>query len=213
MLAGALKRDRFRVEFGYSAKEGLLKFNNNQYVLIVLGAIMQDMDGLEVLQRIRATSGVPVLMLYTESEVTDKIYGLRLGADDYMTIPFEMKEFAARVHSLIRRYTVLNHVSDEKKTLVFNSLQIDPNQRLVVANGCKIEMQAKEFDILFYLAQNCNRVYTKKQIYEKVWQKEYMYDDNNIMAHISKIRKQLRKSSANIQNVRGVGYRFVEDNT
>ncbi|WP_025720085.1 response regulator transcription factor [Paenibacillus sp. 1-18] len=209
-LVKALTENNLAVEFTHSGQESLLRFSRGKYISIVLDVKLNDIDGFEVLQKIRTASCVPVLMLNAKNETVDNVCALRLGADDYMTKPFERNEFVARVQSLIRRYTVLNNVSELEKKLFFNSLEIDPNKRVVVIDGRNVELKGKEFDILFYLAQNCNRIYTKKQIYEEVWKREYMYDDNNIMSHISKIRKKIEKSSANIQNIKGVGYRFVE---
>lgn len=209
-LVKSLTENNLAVEFTHSGQESLLRFSKGKYMLIVLDVKLNDIDGFEVLQKIRNASCVPVLMLSAKKDVVENICSLKLGADDYMTRPFERNEFVARIQSLIRRHTVLNNVSALEKKLVFNSLEIDPNKRVVVIDGRNVELQAKQFDILFYLAQNCNRIYTKKQIYEEVWKREYMYDDNNIMSHISKIRKRIQKSSASIQNIKGVGYRFVE---
>lgn len=181
-------------------------------MLVVLDVMMPGLDGFEVLRKIRETSAVPVLMLTARDDNIDKVYGLRLGADDYLTKPFDINEFSARVHSLVRRYTILNGSGEEiLGRLSFKNLEIDPDRRLVTVCGRGIELQAKEFDILYYLAKNKGRALTKKQIYEEVWQEEYLYDDSNIMAHISKIRRLIEPDSKKptyIQTIKGVGYRF-----
>jgi len=204
--------DGFEAACASDGREGLEKLEEGSPVLVVLDVMMPGLDGFEVLRKIRETSAVPVLMLTARDDNIDKVYGLRLGADDYLTKPFDINEFSARVHSLVRRYTILNGSGEEiPGRLSFKNLEIDPDRRLVTVCGRGIELQAKEFDILYYLAKNKGRALTKKQIYEEVWQEEYLYDDSNIMAHISKIRRLIEPDSKKptyIQTIKGVGYRF-----
>jgi DNA-binding response OmpR family regulator len=154
-------------------------------------------------------------MLTAKTASTDKVNGLRSGADDYLTKPFNVEEFIARVLSLIRRYTTLNNnVSEETNRLSFQNLSIDLHTRIVQIEDRQIEPYAKEFDILCYLARNQGRILTKQQIYEEIWQEPYAYDDNNIMGYISKLRKQIEPDPNNptyIQTVKGVGYRFSRE--
>lgn len=194
--------------------EGLqmLEENKNVCSLIILDIMMPDLDGFQVLQQVRQTSNVPVLMLTAKSDEEDKVSGLRMGADDYLTKPFSINELMARVNSLIRRYTLLNPTSStETDCMVFQGMTIDHLNRLVFMNDVQVELTGKEFDLLFFLAANKGKVFTKKQIYTHVWEEEYAFDDSNIMSFISKLRKKIEPDPEHpfyILTVRGVGYRF-----
>lgn len=180
--------------------------------LIILDVMMPDLDGFQVLQKIRETSNVPVLMLTARSEEEDKVSGLRLGADDYLTKPFSINELMARVNSLIRRYTTLNPTMEtDTECMTLKGMVIDKTNRLVTVHDNMAELTGKEFDLLFFLAANKGRVFTKKQIYTQVWEEDYAFDDSNIMSFISKLRKKIEPDPEHpyyIQTVRGVGYRF-----
>ena len=194
--------------------EGLhiLEESKNACSLIILDIMMPDLDGFQVLQQIRQTSNVPVLMLTAKSDEEDKVSGLRMGADDYLTKPFSINELMARVNSLIRRYTLLNPISStETDCMVFQGMTIDNLNRLVFMNDVQVELTGKEFDLLSFLAANKGKVFTKKQIYTHVWEEEYAFDDSNIMSFISKLRKKIEPDPEHpfyILTVRGVGYRF-----
>lgn len=194
--------------------EGLqmLEGNKNVCSLIILDIMMPDLDGFQVLQQVRQTSNVPVLMLTAKSDEEDKVSGLRMGADDYLTKPFSINELMARVNSLIRRYTLLNPISStETDCMVFQGMTIDNLNRLVFVNDVQVELTGKEFDLLSFLAANKGKVFTKKQIYTHVWEEEYAFDDSNIMSFISKLRKKIEPDPEHpfyILTVRGVGYRF-----
>lgn len=177
--------------------EGLhiLEENKNTCSLIILDIMMPDLDGFQVLQQIRQTSNVPVLMLTAKSDEEDKVSGLRMGADDYLTKPFSINELMARVNSLIRRYTLLNPTSSaETDCMVFQGMTIDNLNRLVFMNDVQVELTGKEFDLLSFLAANKGKIFTKKQIYTHVWEEEYAFDDSNIMSFISKLRKKLNQT-------------------
>ena len=194
--------------------EGLqmLEENKNVCSLIILDIMMPDLDGFQVLQQVRQTSNVPILMLTAKSDEEDKVSGLRMGADDYLTKPFSINELMARVNSLIRRYTLLNPTSStETDCMVFQGMTIDNLNRLVFMNDVQVELTGKEFDLLSFLAANKGKVFTKKQIYTHVWEEEYAFDDSNIMSFISKLRKKIEPDPEHpfyILTVRGVGYRF-----
>ena len=193
----------------------LAEENAGSLALIILDVMMPDIDGFQVLQHIRKTSNVPVLMLTAKSDEDDKVSGLRMGADDYLTKPFSINELLARVHSLVRRYTTLNPVpGTQAECMRLAGMVIDKANRLVTVGDRAVELTGKEFDLLFFLAANKGRVFTKKQIYTQVWEEEYAFDDGNIMAFISKLRKKLEPDPEHpfyIQTVRGVGYRFNKE--
>jgi len=194
--------------------EGLRLANENRSncSLVILDVMMSDIDGFQVLRKIRETSNVPVLMLTAKSDEEDKVSGLRLGADDYLTKPFSLNELMARVNSLIRRFTTLNPTSTiNPDILTLKDMVIDKENRIVSINAVPVDLTGKEFDLLYFLASNKGRVFTKKQIYTQVWEEEYAFDDNNIMSFISKLRKKVEPDPDHpfyILTVRGVGYRF-----
>ena len=190
----------------------LVEENTDTYSLIILDIMMPDLDGFQVLQKIRQTSNVPVLMLTAKSGEEDKVSGLRIGADDYLTKPFSINELMARVGSLIRRYTLLNPDSNtDADCMKFQGMVIDNVNRIVLINDVQVELTGKEFALLSFLVANKGKVFTKKQIYTHVWEEEYAFDDSNIMSFISKLRKKIEPDPEHpfyILTVRGVGYRF-----
>lgn len=171
--------------------KGIKLFNNNEYKLIVLDIMLPDINGLSLLSKIRNKSNIPILMLTAKNTEEDKVLGLRLGADDYLTKPFGINEFLARIESLIRRYTTFNdNFHNKKNFLQFKNLTIDFENRTVLIDNNLVILTAKEFDLLYFLASNQGKIYTKKQLYNQVWNDEYAFDDNNIMSFISKLRKK-----------------------
>lgn len=215
LLKKCVEKENISAELAYTGTDGLKLALQGNYQLIVLDVMLPEIDGFHILEKIRSVSAVPVLMLTAKTASTDKVNGLRSGADDYLTKPFDVEEFIARVLSLIRRYTTLNNsASEEPHRLSFQKLTIDLDTRIVHIGDGQVELHAKEFDILCYLAKNQGRILTKQQIYEEIWQEPYAYDDNNIMGYISKLRKQIEPDPNNptyIQTVKGVGYRFSRE--
>lgn len=197
-----------------TGKDGLRKLAENEYQLVILDVMMPGMDGFETLVEIRKTSSLPILMLTAKDDNISKVHGLRVGADDYLTKPFNMDELIARIHSLIRRYTRFNQKDEIPQQLEFDSLEIDLNNRSITTINGIFELPPKEFDLLLFCARNQGRILTKKQIYEEVWGEVYCYDDSNIMAIISRLRKKLEanpKELKYIQTIKGVGYRFNKE--
>ena len=200
----------------YNGIEGvrLIDENKDSYSLIILDVMLPDIDGFQILQKIRDTSNIPVLMLTAKSNEEDKVFGLRLGADDYLTKPFGINELMARVNSLIRRYTTLNPFTVDIDSISLKDMVIDKLNRTVTVKDIPVSLTGKEFDLLLFLASNKGRVFTKKQIYSQVWEEEYAFDDSNIMSFISKLRKKIEPDPDHpfyILTVRGVGYRFNKE--
>lgn len=200
----------------YNGIEGvrLIDENKDSYSLIILDVMLPDIDGFQILQKIRDTSNIPVLMLTAKSNEEDKVFGLRLGADDYLTKPFGINELMARVNSLIRRYTTLNPFTIDIDRISLKDMVIDKLNRTVTVKDIPVSLTGKEFDLLLFLASNKGRVFTKKQIYSQVWEEEYAFDDSNIMSFISKLRKKIEPDPDHpfyILTVRGVGYRFNKE--
>lgn len=217
LMKKCVEQENLAAVVAHNGVEGLrlLAENKDACALIILDVMMPDMDGFQVLQKIRAKNNVPVLMLTAKSGEEDKVAGLRLGADDYLTKPFSINELMARVNSLIRRYTTLNPVAgNEAATMLLKDMVIDKVNRTVTVQNLPVELTGKEFDLLVFLVSNKGRVFTKKQIYTQVWAEEYAFDDSNIMSFISKLRKKVEPNPDQpfyIQTVRGVGYRFNKE--
>lgn len=211
LMKKCVEQENLSTVAAHGGLEGLrlLEENKDTCSLIILDVMMQDMDGFQVLQKIREKNNVPVLMLTAKSDEEDKVFGLRLGADDYLTKPFSINELMARVNSLIRRYTTLNPVAgNEAATMLLKDMVIDKVNRTVTVQNLPVELTGKEFDLLLFLASNKGRVFTKKQIYTQVWAEEYAFDDSNIMSFISKLRKKIEPNPEQpfyIQTIRGVG--------
>jgi len=217
LMKKCVEQENLSALVAHGGVEGLRLANENRSncSLIILDVMMPDIDGFQVLRKIRETSNVPVLMLTAKSDEEDKVSGLRLGADDYLTKPFSLNELMARVNSLIRRFTTLNPISTiDIDSLTLKNMVIDKENRIVSINAVPVDLTSKEFDLLYFLASNKGRVFTKKQIYTHVWAEEYAFDDNNIMSFISKLRKKIEPDPEHpfyILTVRGVGYRFNKE--
>lgn len=215
LLKTCIENNDMKVDIANTASEGIKLFNNNEYKLIVLDIMLPDINGLSLLSKIRNKSNIPILMLTAKNTEEDKVLGLHLGADDYLTKPFGINEFLARIESLIRRYTTFNNSIDNKSNILqFKNLKIDFLNRTVTVDDTIVNLTAKEFDLLYFFASNQGKIFTKKQLYNNVWNDEYAFDDNNIMSFISKLRKKLliNPDTINyIETIRGVGYRFKNE--
>ena len=206
--------ERIEADVSYSGKSGLQKLREQDYQLVILDVMMPGFDGFETLEQIRKENSLPILMFTSKNDSASKVRGLRAGADDYLTKPFDMDELIARIVSLIRRYTRFNQKEGQSQTFDFDGLTIDFNSRSIITVNGEFELPPKEFDLLLFLAKNQGKILTKQQIYEKVWGEDYVYDDSNIMAIISRLRKKVEENPGTpkyIQTVKGIGYRFNKE--
>lgn len=211
LIKKSLIHENIWADYSYSGFDAIEKIKTNTYQLVILDVMMPGMDGFETLEKIREISQLPILMLTSKDSSSSKVLGLRSGADDYLTKPFDMDELIARVISLIRRYVRFGSEEKEASKLHYNGLTIDIDNRSVESKKGNFQLPPKEFDTLLYLAKNQGRILTKQMIYEEVWEEEYFYDDSNIMAIISRLRKKIEEDTSNpkyIQTIKGVGYRF-----
>lgn len=212
ILTKVIRSENMEADCCFNGKDGLKKLQEEVYQLVILDVMMHDIDGFETLELLRKNYELPILMLTARDDSRSKVRGLRAGADDYLTKPFNMDELIARVVSLTRRYTLFNHEEGPiSQHLSFGSLHIDVNNRSVESDNGTFTLPPKEFDILLYLIQNQGRILTKKQIYEQVWGEPYRYDDNTIMPVISRLRKKIEPASGPpqfIHTIKGIGYRF-----
>lgn len=216
LIKDCMEQEDVLIEYICSGDVALEKVKNleEDYCLIILDIMLPQIDGLTILGELRKSNHIPVLMLTAKGEEIDKVVGLRLGADDYLTKPFGINELKARIYSLIRRYTVFGEPSENKIKMEFGDLKINMEDRVVSIREKNIELTNKEFNLLAFLASRPGRAFTKKQLYAEVWDEEYCFDDNNLIAFISKLRKKIEpdeNSPVYIQTVRGVGYRFRKE--
>lgn len=203
--------EKYEINIAWTGKQGLDFLKQKKYSLILLDVMLPGIDGFSVLKKIRKNYTIPVILLTAKDSQTDKVNGLYIGADDYITKPFDIKELLARVDSQIRRNTVFNNGLSKIEELKYPAITINPVSKSIKTEKGEVLLTGKEFDVLYFLASTPRQVYTKKQIYKAVWQEEYVYDDDNIMAVISKIRKKIEINPGTprfIITIRGVGYRF-----
>lgn len=211
LLKKVVITEKIEADCCYTGKDGVDMIANENYQLIVLDVMMPGMNGFETLEKIRGISNIPILMLTARNDSGSKVKGLRLGADDYLTKPFNMTEFIARVVALIRRYTRFNENEKDIKQLTYEGLTIDLDRHSVITQKDTFILTAKEFDVLLLCAKHQGKILTKKQIYEAVWKEPYIYDDANIMSVISRLRKKIEPDPSNptfIQTIKGIGYQF-----
>ena len=199
LIKRSVQTENIAADFCNTGKEGLQKLKEQEYQLVILDVMMPGMDGFETLEEIRKEHSLPILMFTSKNDSISKVRGLRAGADDYLTKPFDMDELIARIVSLIRRYTRFNQQAGTMQKLNFDGLQIDLENRSVTTGNGTFELPPKEFDLLLYCVKNQGRILTKQQIYEEVWGEEYFYDDSNIMAIISRLR--VKKQIAEMTDV------------
>ena len=206
LLAEFLKREGFAVDFEYEGKRGLDRALAGNYNLIVLDVMLPGLDGFEILRRLRPKSRVPVLMLTARGEDIDRIVGLELGADDYMTKPFNAKELAARIRAILRRVQERPAVPAGK--IEVNGVTLDPGSREVFWEGQPVEVTTFEFDILELLMRAAGRVLSRDDLMEVLYNRKATPFDRSIDMHVSHLRKKLESDRPRIKTVRGVGYQF-----
>ncbi|MDK2918765.1 MAG: hypothetical protein PWQ37_1498 [Candidatus Petromonas sp.] len=216
LLQRYIEKEGYSVDTASDGLEAISLFNQNEYHLVILDIMMPQIDGIEVCRRLRNDTNVPIIMLTAKDDETDKVLGLRIGADDYMTKPFGMNELMARVNAHLRRYLVLSGGSNltNKNILEFNNLKIDLKSYMVYRGKELLNLTAKEFELLKFFASHPNQVFTKAQIFKYVWGDEYIEDDNTVMVHIRRLRKKIEVNPEKpqfIQTVWGIGYKFVEE--
>ena len=194
LLQMYLEKEGYVVTLAFDGGQGLSKFRSIHPDLVLLDVMMPVMDGWGVCSAIRSESDTPVIMLTAKSETSDKVMGLKAGADDYITKPFEMKEVLARIEAVLRRS---DRSSTEKKTrrLVFDNLIIDMDAFELTVSGKKVDTPPKEMELLFYLASSPNRVYTRNQLLDEVWGFDYFGDSRTVDVHVKRLREKLEGAS------------------
>jgi DNA-binding response OmpR family regulator len=215
LLSYPLRKDGYEVVQASDGREALARFSETTFDLVVLDVMMPRMDGLEVCRRLRAKSTVPIIMLTAKAEEIDKVLGLELGADDYITKPFSMREFRSRVKATLRRAGMArDREAPEDETLQSGELAIDFAKRAVQVRGEDVQTTYVEFEILAALARNPGRVFTRDMLLTRVWGDSAYRDPRTIDVHIRHLREKLEldaKQPEYLFTVRGVGYRFRDD--
>jgi DNA-binding response OmpR family regulator len=215
LLSFPLQRDGYEVVQASDGREALARFSEQQFDLVVLDLMLPRIDGLEVCKRLRAKgSTVPIIMLTAKSEEIDKVLGLELGADDYITKPFSMREFRSRVKAALRRAGMAHPEADDEQPIEVRGLRIDPTKRTVVRHGDTIATTFVEFEILTALARTPGRVFTRDMLLARVWGDSAYRDPRTIDVHIRHLREKIEtdpKEPEYLFTVRGVGYRFRDE--
>src|SRR6476661_3088519 len=213
LLSYPLRKDGYEVVQANDGGEALERFAEGTFDLVVLDVMMPRLDGLETCRRLRATSTVPIIMLTAKAEEIDKVLGLELGADDYITKPFSMREFRSRVRAALRRAGMSRdrEHSPDDEALEVGELRIEPAKRTVSVRGEDIRLTFVEFEILTALAHNPGRVFTREMLLTRIWGDSAFRDPRTIDVHIRHLREKLEldaKEPEYLFTVRGVGYRF-----
>ncbi|MFJ7755074.1 response regulator transcription factor [Peribacillus muralis] len=212
LISVFLENEGFQTKQAEDAFEALELLDAINFDLIILDIMMPKMDGMEVCMKIRQERSMPILMLSAKSEDMDKIQGLAMGADDYLTKPFNALELIARVKSQLRRYKKYNpDANQDKHIIVIGDLTINTDTRQTMVGDKEVRLTPKEFDILELLARNKGIVLSVSKIYEAVWKEGFFKSDNNVMVHITKIRDKIEEDSKHpiyIKTVWGVGYKI-----
>jgi DNA-binding response OmpR family regulator len=210
-----LEKAGFRTLRAHDGEAALRRFQAEGASAVVLDVMLPELDGWEVLKRLRAdprSAKVPVLMLTARGEETDKVLGLELGADDYLTKPFSPRELVARVKALLRRSkpgVVPVASATSGPALRFDGLEVDPGSHEIRVKGKLVELTAREFQLLHYFAQRPGRVLTREMLLEELWQMDPDVETRTVDVHMRRLRQKLGSAEAMLQTVRGVGYKFV----
>ena len=209
LLRMYLEKEGYAVTVANDGGMGLEKFRAIKPDLVLLDVMMPVMDGWAVCRAIRAEYQTPIIMLTAKGETDDKVQGLKGGADDYITKPFEMKEVLARIEAVLRRSGAAGGDTNSRR-LVFDKLVIDMDAFELTVNGKKVDTPPKEMELLYYLASSPNRVYTRNQLLDEVWGFDYFGDSRTVDVHVKRLREKLEgvSESWNLKTVWGVGYKF-----
>ncbi len=211
LLTYPLRKDGYEVVAATDGREALDRFAQQRFDLVVLDIMLPKMDGIEVCRRMRSRSQVPIIMLTAKDDEIDKVLGLEMGADDYITKPFSMREFRSRVRATLRRAEMLGARPGREERIVAGDLQVDFERRVVTMRGEQTRLTYVEFEILATLARSPGRVHTREMILEQVWGDSAYRDPRTIDVHIRHLREKLERDPRTPEylfTVRGVGYRF-----
>lgn len=212
-----LKDNNFEVVTAFDGRQGLVNATNNNYSLIVLDLMLPELDGMEVCKQLRINKiNTPILILTSRAEEFDKVLGLELGADDYLTKPFSIREMVARVKAIIRRHEITHERSkeNEDQELHFNNLYVNIEKRKVIVRNQPVDLSPKEFDLLVFLASKAGKTFSREQLLNQIWGVEFEGFEHTVNSHINRLRSKIEQDLNHpefILTTWGVGYRFKED--
>lgn len=212
LIAEVLKKENYNVIQAFDGKEAIEKYNEN-FQMIILDLMLPYVDGIEVLRKIREKSNLPIIILSAKDEEVDRIVGLSMGADDYIMKPFSVRELVARIKANLRRYVDYNNTKFKNTILNYRDLKMDILNYKVLKQEKELNLTPKEFELLKLFISNPNRVFTKAQLFNSVWENEYLNDDNTVMVHIKRLRNKIEDNTNDynyIQTVWGIGYKLGE---
>jgi len=210
-LAFLLGKEGYEVEVAADGNEAIAKFDKSGADLVLLDLMLPGISGTEVCKQIRATSNVPIIMLTAKDDEVDKVVGLELGADDYVTKPYSSRELLARVRAVLRRNGDIAGDNLVTTTVQVGPLKLDADRHLVTFKGEQIMLPLKEFELLEFLMRNAGRVLTRVQIIDRIWGSDYVGDTKTLDVHIKRLRSKFESDPANpelIQTIRGLGYKM-----
>ena len=210
-LAYLLKKESYEVEVAVNGKEAIDLFNSFKPDLILLDLMIPEVSGTEVCRVIRSTSQVPIIMLTAKDSEIDKVVGLELGADDYVTKPYSSRELLARIKAVMRRNSADSHPAEDGQELVVGPIRMDLDKHQITVNSISVSFPLKEFELLEYLMRNSGRVLTRSQLIDRVWGNDYYGDTKTLDVHIKRLRAKIEADPANptlIHTIRGLGYKL-----
>ncbi len=209
MLKLYFENEGYQVKTASDGVEGVNYFKIYEPDIVLLDIMMPKKDGWQVCREIREVSPKPVIMITAKGEVFDKVLGLELGADDFIVKPFDMKELSARIKAVLRRYNAHSKTQDDE-VVRFENIEISLQKYELKLNGKSIDIPPKELELLYFLASNCNRVFTRDQLLDKVWGFDYLGDSRTVDVHVKRLREKLECVSDkwSLKTVWGVGYKF-----
>lgn len=208
-----LRNKEYSIFKAYEGNEAMNILNSEEIKLVILDLMMPGIDGYALIKKIRSNSKIPIIIISAKCENYDKVIGLDIGADDYITKPFDPLELIARVNAQLRRCYSLNLEDNIGNVIKSKDLILDRDKVVVTKSEKEVPLTLKEFKLLELFMENKNKVLTKQRIFENVWNEEYLYDDNVIMVHISNLRDKIEcdnKENKYIKTIRGIGYRFED---
>jgi len=209
-IAFLLGKEGFEVTVAIDGPAAVSQFEKNGADLILLDLMLPGLSGTEVCRQIRAKSSVPIIMLTAKDSEIDKVVGLEIGADDYVTKPYSSRELIARIRAVLRRGE-LSDASDEGSVIEVGPVRMDTDRHVISVNGAQVAIPLKEFELLEFLMRNAGRVLTRIQLIDRVWGSDYVGDTKTLDVHIKRLRAKIEKDPANpeyIQTVRGMGYKM-----
>lgn len=211
LISKILEKQQYKIAQAFSGSEALLQLSISEYSLILLDLMLPGINGEEIINKIRDEKEIPIIVISAKKSLEDKVNVLNIGADDYITKPFESEEIIARINAQLRRYRNCGISKCQNEIYKFKSLELEEETRKITVKGIELHLTGHEFDILHILIKNPDKVYSRESLYEQVWKNGYYGEDNSVNVHISNIRKKIKavsKDEEYIKTVWGIGFKL-----